>query len=258
MTDKKQSAAYKAVEALVKAFYRRPELVGTENIPDEACIFVGNHTQMNGPIIGELYLPGRSYVWCAHEMMVREEVAEYAFTDFWSFKPKYTHAFYRLLSRLIVPLSVCVFNNAHTIAVYHDARTISTFRESIQKMLDGCNIVIFPEYNRRYNNILYDFQDKFIDTARFYFKKTGIAPQFVPMYIAPRLNKLCFAKPIRFDPNAPIKQERERIKRAIMDEITALAASLPEHTVVPYRNIGARNYPKNIPVEVYENEETGC
>lgn len=38
-----------------------------------------------------------------------------------------------------------------------------------------------------------------------------------------------------------------------MDEITAVAEALPEHTVVPYRNIPKKDYPSNIPNEhVYE------
>ena len=41
-----------------------------------------------------------------------------------------------------------------------------------------------------------------------------------------------------------------------VDEITAMALSLPEHTVVPYANVPKKQYPKNIPLEVYSHEET--
>ena len=110
--------------------------------------------------------------------------------------------------------------------------------------------MIFPEYNRKYNNIIYDFQDKFIDLARFYYKKTGNALSFVPMYIAPNLKTVFYGKPIRFDPSAPIEAERQRIKDYLMREITNIAVGLPEHTVVPYRNIRKKDYPKNTPLEV--------
>ena len=43
---------------------------------------------------------------------------------------------------------------------------------------------------------------------------------------------------------------------ALTDAITALALSLPEHRVVPYRNIPKRLYPKNNHYEVYDDEET--
>ena len=254
MDDKKTSLIYKIIRWFVQLFFPKIEVVGLENLPKEPCVVVGNHSQMNGPIAGELYFPGKHSIWCAGEMMNRSEVAAYAFRDFWSFKPRWTHWFFRLISHLIVPLSVCVFNNAHTIPVYHDTRIITTFRDSIEELNKGSSMIIFPEHNQRYNNIVYDFQDKFIDLARFYYKKTGVVLEFVPMYLAPKLKKMVIGKPIRFQPNEPIARERERICSYLMEEITATACSLPEHTVIPYRNIRKRDYPKNIPLEVYAQD----
>ena len=258
MKEKKQkNILYLFICAMIRLFYRKPCFEGTENIPDEPCVIVGNHTQMNGPIISELYFPGNNYIWCAGQMMHWKEVAEYAFTDFWSFKPKIFHPFFRLLSWIITPLAVLIFNNASTVPVYHDTRLITTFRRSIELLQEGRSMIIFPEWNKRYNNILYDFQDKFVDLARFYYRKTKQALLFVPVYNAPKLHKTVIGKPVRFDPDAPIEHERERICKAMKDAITEMAASLPEHTVIPYRNIPKRLYPKNIPIEVYTDEEAG-
>lgn len=256
-TKKKRNILYLLVCALIRLFYRRPGFSGTERLPDEPCVIVGNHTQMNGPIIGELFFPGKPWIWCAGEMMHRKEVPDYAFTDFWSFKPKWTHPFFRLLSYLITPLALLLFNNARTIPVYHDTRLITTFRSSIEKLQEGCSVLIFPEKNMRWNSILYDFQDKFVDLARFYYRKTGKALSFVPVYNAPSLHQTLIGEPIAFDPSRPIEEERARICGALKDAITELAVSLPEHTVVPYRNISRRLYPKNKPVEVFSNEKTG-
>ena len=95
-----------------------------------------------------------------------------------------------------------------------------------------------------------------MDVARFYYKKTGSALSFVPLYVCPKRAELCFGEPIRFDPEAPIEQERTRICTYLSDSITELACSLPLHTVVPYRNIRKRDYPKNLPLEVYTDEKT--
>ena len=76
---KKRNILYLLVCALIRLFYRRPEFIGTEKLPDEPCVLVGNHTQMNGPIIAELYFPGRPWIWCAGEMMNCKEVPGYAF-----------------------------------------------------------------------------------------------------------------------------------------------------------------------------------
>ena len=256
MDDKKTTRIYRVIRWLVWLFFPKFRVEGTENLPEEPCVMVGNHSHMYGPIAGELYTPGRHYVWCAGEMMHREEVAAYAYQDFWSGKPKGSRWFYRILSHLITPLALCVFNNAHTIAVYHDTRLISTFRDSIEKLREGNSMVIFPEHYDEHNNIVHDFQDKFIDLARFYYKKTGVELQFVPTYVAPKLKTMYYGKPIRFQHDAEIKSERARICNALMDAITEMAVSLPEHTVVPYPNISSRYYKKNIPLEVYTHEQS--
>ena len=254
---KKRNILFLLICALIRLFYRRPVFIGAEKLPEEPCVLVGNHTQMNGPIIGELYFPGRPTIWCAGEMMRFKEVPAYAYADFWSFKPRWQRPFFKLLSYLITPLSVLLFNNARTIPVYHDTRLITTYRTSIETLQEGSSILIFPEKNERWNNILYEFQDKFIDLARFYYKKTGKALSFVPVYNAPALHETIIGDPIPFDPARPIDEERSRLCAALKDAITAMAVSLPEHTVVPYRNIPKRLYPKNIPCEVYTHEETG-
>lgn len=249
---------YKVIKTLVRVFYPKMEVVGVENLPEEPVIVVGNHTQMNGPIACELYFPGKRYIWCAGQMMHLKEVPEYAFQDFWSQKPKWSLWFYKLLSYLIAPLSVCVFNNAGTIPVYRDVRLKTTFKLSLEKLQDGASMIIFPEHGEPYNNILYTFQDKFIDLARLYYKKAGIALSFVPLYIAPALKKMYIGKPIRFCADAPIQEERKRICDYLMAEITDIAQSLPEHTVVPYRNIPKKFYPSNLPQEAHVNEKTNC
>ena len=256
MEDKKTPWLYKVIRFLVWLFSPKYRLVGAEKLPEEPCVIVGNHSQMYGPIAGELYIPGKHCVWCAGEMMRRDEVAAYAYQDFWSKKPKGTRWFYKLLSHLITPLCVLIFNSAHTVPVYHDTRLITTFRESIAKLREGYSMVIFPEHYDEHNNIVHDFQDKFIDLARFYYKKTGTELRFVPLYVAPRLKTLFFGEPIAFRADAPIEEERRRICNALMDAITGIAVAQPEHTVVPYPNVPKRLYPKNIPLEVYRDESS--
>ncbi|MBR5342872.1 MAG: hypothetical protein IK149_03110 [Oscillospiraceae bacterium] len=245
MRPKKTSRIYRIIRFLIDLFFPRMQIFGLEKLPDEPCIVVGNHSQMNGPLVSELRLDFPHETWCAGELMRWNEAADYAYTDFWSFKPRWTRPFFRLLSRLITPLCVCLFNNAHTIPVYHDVRLRQTFRQSVDALADGESLVIFPEKNAPGNHILYAFQDKFVDTARFYHNKTGKSLSFVPLYIAPRLRGAWFGSPVRFDPEAPAARERERICDLLRAEITAIAEALPEHTVVPYRNIPKRDYPKS-------------
>jgi len=254
---KKTSLLFRIIKGLVRFFYIKYEVEGLENLPDGCCIIAANHAQMNGPLASELYFPGHRYTWCAGQMMQLKEVPEYAFTDFWSQKPRYTRPFYKLLSYLIAPLAVCIFNNADTIAVHRDGRILSTFKQTVKALEEGARVVIFPEHDEQHNHIVYDFQEGFVEIARLYHKRTGKELSFVPMYIAPNLHKMYLGKPIRYRADADKKEEPGRICSYLMDEITHMACALPAHTVVPYRNIAKKDYPSNIPEEA-PHESPSC
>ena len=247
---------YRVIRFLIWLFYPKITVEGAENLPEEPCVVAGNHTQMNGPICGELYFPGKRKIWCAHQMLYLKEVPEYAFQDFWSKKPKGIRWFYRLLSYGIAPVSVCVFTNANIIPVFRDNRLLTTFRQTVSALENGENVIIFPECYEPHNHIVYQFQDRFVDVAKLYYKRTGKALQFVPMYIAPALKKLYIGKPVRFSPEAPIEEQRQHICNYLMDEITRIAERLPVHKVVPYPNLPRKEYPYNIISEVTDCAKT--
>jgi len=180
-------------------------------------------------------------------MMHLKEVPAYAYSDFWSGKPACTRWFFRLASYAIAPLSVCVFNNAHCIGVYRDMRVMSTFRESVAGLRRGMKIVIFPETDPPVNDILYTFQDRFIDLGRMYAHAAGQTLRFVPMYVAPALKKVFFGPPIAYDDTADPNEERARIAAALTRSITEIAVRQPRHRVVPYRNVSKNSYPMNKP-----------
>ncbi len=250
--DKPTSFTYRLLRFFVWLAFPKWKLTGVENLPEGPCVIVGNHSHMYGPVAAELYIPGRHWVWCAGEMMDRSTVADYAYRDFWANKPRAVRWFYKLLSHLIVPLALCLFNNAHTVAVYHDARVLSTFRDSAQKLKDGDRLVIFPECYDQHNNIVHVFQDRFVDLGRMHGKQTGTALPFVPLYVAPALKTLCFGAPIPYDLTVDGAAERNRVVNALMDAVTQMALALPEHTVVPYPNVPKQAYPKNVPLQVYD------
>ncbi len=252
-------ACYLAIRWLVKLFYPRISVEGTENLPGEASIIVSNHTKMNGPISCELYFPGERAIWCAGEMMHMKEVPEYAFNDFWGDKPQSVRWFYKLLSYIIAPIAACIFNNARTVPVYHDARLMHTFRATMDALSEGKNVVIFPEHDAPHNHIINDFQDRFIDIAKIYYRRSGKRLSFVPMYIAPTMKKMYIGRAIQFDPEAPMAQERWRICEYLMHSVTDIAVSLPPHTVVPYNNVTKKHYPMNTGGETDgANEKTCC
>jgi len=236
---------YRIIRWLIWLFYPNTRIEGMENLPDEPCIIVSNHCQMRGPIICEIYLPGDHDTWCAGQMMNIKEVPDYAFEDFWRDKPAYIRWFFRILSYAIAPFAACIFNNARTIGVYHDARIMSTFRKTVERLGEGANVVIMPEGRKPHNHVVNDLQEGFIDVARIYKKRTGKDLCFVPMYIAPAFRTAYIGKPTRYSSDAGAAGEKQRVKEYLMSEITNIAVSLPKHRVTPYTNMPKKDYPFN-------------
>ena len=249
---------YTVVRWFVWLFYPKITVEGLEHLPDEPCLIVSNHAQMNGPIIGDLYIPEKRSIWCAGEMMRLKEVPSYAYQDFWSNKPKSIRWFYKLLSYVIAPIAVGIFNQPHIIPVYRDSRVLSTFRQTVNALADGANVVVFPECYDEHNHIINQFQDGFVDIARLHARRTGKTLPFVPMYVAPSLKKAYLGAPITYCSANPKEQERQRICNYLMDTITDMACSLPRHTVVPYSNISKKFYPANSPKEGEKHETARC
>ena len=245
MKQKKVSRLFKVLKRMLRWVYPTFEAVNAQNMPDEPCIIVGNHSQVHGPIACELYFPRDRYTWCVGKMLHKKEVPDYAFEEFWSGKPKRSKWFFNLAAKCIGPLSQFIMGNANTIGVYDDTRIMSTFKSTLAVLDSGQSIVIFPEKHQPYNNIICDFERNFVDVARLYYKKTGKQLQFVPMYVAPRLKKFYFGSPICFCHENDPQQEKERICGHIMGQITDIARALPEHTVVPYENLPKKQYPSN-------------
>ena len=236
---------FRLVRFLVWFFYPKFQVIGAENLPKGAAIVAGNHSQMFGPIAAELYLPGKRSTWCISDMMEKDKVADYAYRDFWSQKPAAARPFFKLLSLLIPSLSQIIFTNAQTIPVYRDRRIMKTFQLTADKLDEGAKVVIFPEEYREHNNIVHHFQRGFIHTAKYYYKQTGKALPFVPLYVCPALGLLVIGKPIVYDPGSRTDEEAERICTYLEDAISELAYNLPRHRVTPYPNVSKKNYPYN-------------
>lgn len=234
---------YKILYAIVRLFYRKREFVG--ELPDEPSVIVANHAQIHGPLIAQLYYPRKKRIWCDERVMSVKSFAKYAYEDFWAGKPKWCRWFFWLCSRLLAPLGAFVFKHSDTIAVYRDSRLIGTLRETAEALKNGYDIIIFPEQREAYNEIVNGLQPHFTAISGVYYAKTGKEVAFVPLYNAPRIRNAALGSPLHFN-RALSRSEAEReLVDEIKQQITRLAKELPPHTVLPYDNVGRKNYPKS-------------
>lgn len=241
--NKKKPLFFKFFVLIVRIFYRKRKLVGVENIPSEASLIIGNHAQIHGPVSSQLFYDRYKYIWCIGEMTKLKEVPAYAYKDFWMYKPKYIRWFYKVVSYLIAPISAYLFSRADTIPVYKDSRMRTTINMTLEKLRDGADVIIFPEEHTEFNEIINEFQTRFIDLARFYYRKYGVEISFVPMYNAAKLKTIVFGKPIKYDSTLDIETQRIMICNYLKEEITRIAKELPRHKVIPYGNVSKKDYP---------------
>lgn len=237
---KKKGLLFKFLRLCVKVFFRGAnEYIGLENLPSEPCVCIGNHAHAYGPLNGELKFPTKKLIWCDAPMFSRKEFVNYAYNNFFSKKP---NVFLRAGIRILSPLVAYIFKNADAMPVYRDMRIMKTYKISSETLLQGANVVIFPECPEQYNEITNQFNEYFVDVARFHYKHYQKELSFVPFYYAPGLKKMIFGKPVKFDATRPIEEERKRICAYLMNEITAIAKQLPVHKVIPFHQVKKKDY----------------
>jgi len=239
---KKKGLLFKFIAKMISIFYRSSEIIGKENIPQEPCVFAGNHSHAHSPVMCELYFPVKKLTWCDAPMFDKKEFKAYAYKVFWNGKPNF---FQKLGANLLAPLVQYIFRNADALPVYRDMRVVKTYKASVETMVEGNSVVIFPECPEENNEILNQLNQYFVDVARFYKKSTGKELLFVPMYYAVTLKKLVFGKPIRFNSSDSIESQRKVICDYITDEITRMAKELPCHTVIPFNSVSKKEYKKS-------------
>ena len=236
---KKKGITYKICAFFLKMIDKKVKYVGLENLPNEPCIIAGNHAQMHGPIINEFYFPTDKKIWCDAPMLNKKDFPKYAYVNFFGGKP---NLFQKILVGLLKSVVPNGFSSSDALPVYRDMRIMKTYKATIDYIEQGYNIVILPECPDEFNEIINNFNEYFVDTARMYYKSTKKELSFVPMYYCKDLRKMLFGQPIKFDGTAPIETERKRICEYLMLEITKLAKSLPVHKVIPFNAVPKKDY----------------
>lgn len=239
---KKKRLFFRFIAFWVRRFYRRSEFIGLENIPNEPCVFLGNHSQMHTPVMAECYFPVNKLTWCDAPMFDKKEMKAYAYRVFWGDNPTW---FQRFLAKILCPLVAYIMNNADALPVYRDMRVVKTYKFSVDELEKGNSIVILPECPDEHNEIINKLNEYFVDVARFYFKRTAKELYFTPFYYAPKLKKTVIGKPIKFDTTVDIEQERKRICDYTINEISSIAKTLPSHVVIPFNTVPKQQYKKS-------------
>jgi 1-acyl-sn-glycerol-3-phosphate acyltransferase len=190
----------------------------------EPLIFVSNHIGSYGPLSVLSSLPLKLYPWVAHEVTEMRNVALRLQKEFTELELKLRPPFSVWLARIIGRLCIAVMRDVQAIPVYASSRRIrDTLERSLELLLKGRNILVFPENKERpINEVLGDFSTGFLAMARQYYQKTRKAICFLPVAVNQKVKGIRIGRPIRFNASLPYLQEKRRLKGELEDSIYSM------------------------------------
>lgn len=190
--------------------------VYAEPVGEEPCVFLANHIGALGPIYMAVTFPLREKVaiWCNEGVMDEKQMVEYVRHDWWWRPESKLAPLYNVtlpyIAAAIVPK---VMRSAPTITVHHDARAMSTMRQSMKELKEGKHIVIFPEKPNGFDSHEEHLQMGWLNLCTMYQRSTGKPLKMVPVHIDQKEHVFRVGKGIIADPDVPLKEQEQRIER---------------------------------------------
>lgn len=235
----KGDALYWSLRSALNWLAWRGELLDPENLPQEyPVVFVSNHAAALGPIAVTSSLPIRVYTWVIGDMMDIDKAPDYLRRDFVErqlhLTPPFSGWFARGLSKLSVPL----LRALDCIAVRQGSDLHETYRLSMEYLVQGRSLLIFPEDPQQPMNELVKmtpFYKGFARLGELYFQRTNRILSFHPLAVHAGQRKVKAGKAISFNPGNDLIRERVRIKHALESTIhdLYLTIELEDHIGIP-------------------------
>ncbi len=222
------------VAFLVRPFYRH-RVIGRERVAmdeDTSCVFVCNHGEIYGPVVTTLYVPFPFRPWVTSEMCDPKVIADYIYTNTFSRQKWMPKGLRRpFCTRLAGPVLAWIMRSVDSIPVYHGnpRQLMNTFRETVDAMEAGDNILVFPENGGDGTNARYvregvgEFYTGFVTIGQLYYRRTGKNCQFIPIYADKHRRTVEFGRAVRYRGEEPPSDEKERIADEVRREIVRMA-----------------------------------
>jgi hypothetical protein len=199
------------------------EMINRHNLPDDyPVVFISNHAAALGPIAVMCSLSIRVYPWVISDMLKWDKAAEYLRKDFIEPQLKIPSALSRHISKLLSQISVRLLNAIECIPVWQGTELLKTYHLSVDALVQGKSILIFPEDPGQTMNELYGmtpFYKGFTRLGEMYYERTKKALRFCPLAVHPVERKINVGKSIAYNPYNDAIKERIRIKQVLESTI---------------------------------------
>jgi len=205
---------YKAATTLLRIFSPKMEVTWQEPmVQDEPCVFIGNHSGLWGPVdfVSKFPLRQSVYPWFNADVADKDLIPAYVRQDYW-WKPgcrleKLYDATLPYMAAAVLPP---IMRSVPGVKVYHDARVMTTMRQSLRLLREGKHLLIFPEQPSGYGGHHDWINTGFLNIAVMYYKATGKALRFYPVHIVHN-KAFHVAKSIVFDPSRTLEEQVEEL-----------------------------------------------
>lgn len=189
------------------------------------AVYVVRHQNLFGPFIALLWFPKDLHAWILHVFLNQKE----CYKQYVNYTLTKRMGINRTLAKLIaLPLSYFVaklLNSGRGIPVYRGSKKIiHTFQQSLDVLLKGESIVIFPDIDYRNNSpVLKEMYDGFLYLEKYYFQATGNHLCFIPLYVSKKNRKLVADRHIYFRDGHTFSTERAVVYEKIRRHLNRLA-----------------------------------
>ncbi len=239
--------------SLLKACIRllwHHRLVGLDQVhldEENPVVFLCNHGQFYGPVICASHIRMPIRPWVMATLCINDaETVDYNYRYTIRERTWIPERLKMPVARLVSRICAWCMHQLEAIPVYRDSpgQLIGTFRQSVEAMQSGDNLLIFPEnpnaiaQDRGYESDgLGPVFEGFAMLAPIYYRRTGKSLRFIPMYAHKYSRTLSFGEEVDYNPEAGDEQaERLRVVHAceqemlrLMNEQNALLAARKQH-----------------------------
>jgi 1-acyl-sn-glycerol-3-phosphate acyltransferase len=226
----KSDVLYWFMSHMLDAIIWGGEFAGNENLPVEGpAVYVSNHALALGPIAVAASLPVRIYPWVISDMLDWQKAAAYLCLDFVEPQLHIPPPLSMLVSRLISQISVRLLRRVGSIPVWRFEEVIETYHISLDRLVAGQSLLIFPEDPIRpmdEQSRMRPFMKGFARLGELYFERTQQILKFYPLAVHAGLRKVNLGKPVSFNPKNNPANECVRIKSVLESIIRGMVIEM--------------------------------
>lgn len=205
---------YVFLRGLIRFFSPKMTAEWAEPFDGAPAVFCPNHAGAFGPIDMCAHFPMADalHPWFNADVADPKLVPAYVRQDYWwkpgcRLEPIYNATLPYLAALALPP----VMKSVPGVKVYHDARVIRTFRESVEYLRKGEHLVIFAQQPSGYQSHHMWLNKGFLQIAPMAWRALGLELKFYPVHIDYKRRKFIIAKPISFDGTRKLREQEDEL-----------------------------------------------